>query len=114
MTLTLQEINKQLDYFLEYQKYKLDIISNDIPRWMYSNARYNLPSFEYFIENCINDKGGKYDFTKQNYSSHLSDYCFDLSNATIKKNVNVSCKIIHSMWMGTPFNFDTQINEICQ
>jgi hypothetical protein len=91
-------------------KFRIDIISNDIPRWLLSNSKYQLPSFDYYLENCVKNKGGNYDFTIRRYKTHLSAKQHNVSNASLKRSVNVNCFSEHSIWMGTPFNFkDTVI-----
>ena len=81
---------QRFNNLIDFLDYRVDIIANNPNRWLYSFANkerptsyHNLPTFEYYLKNCVIDKGGKYDFTKR------------LHNI--------------SYWMGTPFNFKTVV-----
>ena len=75
-------IDEQIAHFNDYLKYRIDIISNDIPRWLLKNTKYQLPTFEYYLQNCVIDKGGKYDFTKRNYGNSM-----DVKELKIKDSI---------------------------
>ena len=101
-------IDERINHFKEYLKYRLDIIGNN-PNWWLGKAKYQLPTFEYYLQNCINDKGGKYDFTKRQYRSPICQKDLIVSNAYIERNINIIFKTNYSYWMGTPFNFKDEL-----
>lgn len=109
----MTEIIKQLDLFKQYQKFKIEIIASDPKRWCLSSAKYELPTFEYYLENCIKNKGGKYDFTIRRYKTHLESLPkinSVLYDKLFEKQKNITRKIEFSIWMGTPFNFNEKIS----
>jgi len=101
-------IEERAEYFTEYLGVRLDIICNNPGRWL-DTAYYQLPTFEYYLNNVIYDKGGKYDFTQRLYNSYATstDIIHDdrkwglkmLGQKTAYKYIKSSC------WMGTEFNF---------
>jgi hypothetical protein len=101
----LEKINEKFSYLEDYLKYRIDIISNNPNRWLRSSFK-ELPTFEYYLKNCILDKGGNYDFTKKNYGNEMDCHLFKIRN--IKKTV--CFKVRHSIWMGTAFNHEIIIN----
>lgn len=111
---TLQGIYEKLDHLKDYLGYRLDIIANDTHRWMHSSP-YQLPSFEYYLKNCVEDKGGKYDFTRRLYSTpsqHLEPISFHSQSSNQMSSKRLYRRIIHSSWMGTPFNYQTIITDL--
>jgi hypothetical protein len=68
---------EKLNHLPNYIYHIADLKAQNPDRWIngyYENGRrklspYNLPTFEYYLNNCVVDKGGKYDFTKRNYKS---------------------------------------------
>ena len=101
-------IDEKINHFKDYLKYRLDIISNN-PKWWLNKAKYQLPTFDYYLQNCVIDKGGKYDFTKRIYNNQICKNDLIISNSSIKRNINVIFKTTHSYWMGTPFNFKDEL-----
>ena len=99
-------IDEQIEHFKNYLKYRIDIISNDIPRWLLKNTKYQLPTFEYYLKNCVIDKNGKYDFTQRIYGNIMDIKELQIKDSLIKRSKKVKLTTIHSMWMGTPFNFE--------
>lgn len=97
---------ERLGYLNEYINIIIDIMCSEPSRWVRSSSRHQLPSFDYYIKNCIIDKGGKYDFTKRNYRTH-----FQILNKS--EFYNIKTELIrytqYSIWMGTEFNF----KEVC-
>lgn len=101
----LQKIDENFLHLQDYLKYRIDIISNNPNRWLGSSF-YELPTFEYYLKNCVLDKGGNYDFTERKYGNESSSHLFQIRNSTKKVQFNVR----YSMWMGTAFNFETIVN----
>jgi len=100
---------KTLENLQEYLNHRIDIICNSPQRWL--NDLKNLPTYEYFIKNCIEDKGGKYDFTvrrfvKENNIYQPSKVC-NFENV-IHNLPTVKTVTKHSIWMSTPFNFNSE------
>ena len=106
-------IDEQIEHFNDYLKYRIDIISNDIPRWLLKNTKYQLPTFEYYLQNCVIDKGGKYDFTKRNYGNSMDIKELKIKDSIIDRTKKVTLKTIFSMWMGTPFNYEDVVETVC-
>ena len=98
-------IYENIEHYKQYLKLRIDIIANDPNRWL-GNSKMQLPTFEYYLKNCVNDKGGKYDFTKRNYSTPaqvLEPISFHSQNKYAMNSKRLYRSIIHSMWMGTAF-----------
>ena len=86
-----------------------------------NDRTHQLPTFEYYIENCIKNKGGAYDFTRNNYKSVrttiLKDYTPAMGIIVSNKSINSHSDTIvretksWSYWMGTAFNF-SKLTEI--
>jgi len=94
--------------FLEYLSYRIDIIANDPNRWLGDKTKFQLPTFEYYLNNCVNDKNGKYDFTKQSYFTPmqvLKPISFKTQSSIQMQSKTLNRFIKHSYWMGTPFNY---------
>ena len=106
-------IDDQIVHFKDYLKYRIDIISNDIPRWLLKNTKYQLPNFEYYLQNCVIDKGGKYDFTKRNYGNSMDVKELKIKDSIIDRTKKVTLKTTFSMWMGTPFNYEDVVETVC-
>ncbi len=77
---------------------RIDIVGNEARRWT-SVAKYQLPTFDYYMKNCVEDKGGDYDFTTRRYSSPAQVL---QPTGKFKK---FSRNLVYSYWMGTPFNY---------
>lgn len=108
-------IYENIEYYKDYLKLRIDIIANDPNRWL-GNSKMQLPTFEYYIKNCVKDKGGKYDFTKRNYSTPaqvLEPINFHSQNKYAMNSKSLYRSIIHSMWMGTAFNYKTVVKTVC-
>ena len=105
--MTLKEIDKHIIEFKEYLNVIIDINCNG---HIY-RSKHQLPSFDFYKTNVINDRGGNYDFTLRRYITHpqiilhfgcvLHEYRVGLDSA---KEVRYK----YSMWMGIPFNFELQ------
>lgn len=98
-------------FFPEYLFWRASIIAGDPDRWTHSRMKYQLPSFEYYLKNCIFNAGGYSDFRvrrwgKSNFLQTVKlPYCrpyygIDYEEKTIGRTK------IYSMWMGTMFNFE--------
>lgn len=97
---------------------RLELMTNEPRRWIgyehkgrwFKNAYYQLPTFSEYMDMCVNDKGGKYDFTKRNYSTHyetirpMSRLGYNDANGGAKRILR------YSYYMGTPFNFKEEWN----
>jgi hypothetical protein len=101
------EIQEQLQHLKDYLKIRTELMIANPKRWLNSNAYYQLPSFEYYMKHCVLDRGGAYDFTIRHLRSpytkyQYKDFCqnIDIENGSITR---------YSVWMGTPFNFKTEI-----
>jgi len=101
-------ITELSNHFIDYLGYRLDIISNN-PRWWLGKPKYNLPTFENYLQNCVLDKNGCYDFTKRNYLSQREEISFTTKNSIIKQETKIQIQIRYSIYMGTPFNFEKQV-----
>lgn len=106
-------IDEQIAHFKDYLKYRIDIISNDIPRWLLKKTKYQLPTFEYYLQNCVIDKGGKYDFTKRNYGNSMDVKELKIKDSIIDRTKKVTLKTTFSIWMGTPFNYEDVVETVC-
>ena len=67
-----------------------------------------LPSFDYYLQNCVIDKGGNYDFTVRRYKTHFEKT--KNINHTDKPLMNKVQKCVlvgveFSRWHFTPFNY---------
>ena len=101
--MSIEQIFKRLDHFSNYLDHRIDIIANNPNRWL-KTGFYQLPTFEYYLENCVNDKGGAYDFTERRYKSHTQT----LESVRIEhqpRTKELKRYFRYSMWMSTPFNF---------
>ena len=111
----LCRIYEDMDHYKEYLKLRIDIIANDPNRWL-GNSKMQLPTFDYYLKNCVNDKGGKYDFTVRRYSTPaqvLEPISFHSQNKYAMNSKRLYRSIIHSMWMGTAFNYETVVETVC-
>lgn len=82
---------KQNDVFI-----KTD--TNDTTKWLFNNTN-QLPTFEYYLQNCVIDKGGKYDFTKRNYGNMMDVKELKIKNSIIDRTKKVTLITKHSMWI---------------
>jgi hypothetical protein len=99
---------ERLQHFKDYLSYRLDIIANSPNRWLGSS--YNeLPTFDYYLEHCVNDKGGKYDFTKRLYRTNKQTIDRVIVEYLPRSNV-LTRHFTYSFWMGTPFNYNEIIS----
>jgi len=101
--------DEKIEHFKDYLRYRIDIISNDIDRWLLKNSKYQLPTFEYYLQNCVIDKGGNYDFTIRRYGNQKDVKEMNVKNQCIDKSLKVSYGVNYSMWMGTPFNYENNV-----
>ena len=102
---------EKLNHLKDYISYRTDIIS-DKPNWWLTTAKNELPSFDYYIKNCVEDKGGKYDFTKRRYTTHATilDKIERVNYQPSKcHQKDVYRTIEYSYWMSSPFNFKEKI-----
>lgn len=106
-------IEEQIEHFKDYLKFRIDIISNNPKRWLFSSSKYQLPTFEYYLKKCVIDKGGNYDFTKRNYGRSMDVREFKIKNSIIDRTKKVSLKTKFSTWMGTPFNYEDVVETVC-
>lgn len=107
--MSIKQTFERLDHFSDYLDYRLDIMANNPNRWL-KTGYYQLPTFEYYLDNCVNDNGGKYDFTQRRYKSHTQT----LNPIRIEfepRGKQLTRHYTYSMWMGTPFNFKEIIDE---
>jgi hypothetical protein len=98
--------------FEDYLKIRIDIIANDPNKWL-GTCKFQLPTFDYYLINCVEYKGGKYDFTKRSYSSPsqtLEPISFHNKNKYAMRSERLYRSVKFSMWMGTSFNYKTIIN----
>ena len=77
-----------------------------------------MPTFEYYLKNCVLDKDGPFDYTKRRYKSHSQILIPDIDFANGKKRPlmkiiqkKIFSTVIYSYWKGTPFNYK-QIIEV--
>ena len=92
---------------------RLELMANEPNRWVgfehkgqwFDNAYNQLPTFKYYMANCINDKGGKYDFTKRIYSTHMEKIQPMTTLGQCDNDGGAKRVIRYSYYMGTPFNF---------
>jgi len=107
----MSELEKILDkysHFGDYLKHRMDILGNDFHSWQ-GSRKFQLPTFEYYYQNCVLDKGGKYDFTQRNYKSYTDSKELKVKDSIVDKAKKVSFQLKYSIWMGTPFNFKEEI-----
>lgn len=105
-------IDEKFEHFSDYLKYRIDIIANDPERWLNKSSKHQLPKFEYYLKNCVEDKGGKYDFTIRRYSTpaqNLMPISFCSQSHIQMESRPLYRWVEHSFWMGTPFNYKTVI-----
>jgi hypothetical protein len=97
-------IEDKFNHLSDYLKYRTDIISGDYKKWL-GVSKYQLPTFEYYLEKCVKNKGGNYDFTLRRFSSPSVQTDLRIFNQSVKKEIKIRLRYEYSMWMGTPFNF---------
>ena len=103
-------INEKIEHFKDYLKYRIDIISNSPNKWLHDKMKYQLPTFEYYLKNCVFDKNGKYDFTKRNYGNSIDIKELKIKDSVVDRNKTIILKTTYSIWMETAFNFNDEIN----
>ena len=105
--------NDVLNHISDWIAIRLELMTNEHNRWVgfehkgqwFENAYNQLPTFNEYIDNCINDKGGKYDFTKRLYSTHTETIQPMSSLGQCDKAGGANRTLRYSLYMGTPFNF---------
>lgn len=103
----MEEIDEHIKEFKEYINIIIDINANGFIK----RPKHQLPTFEYYKENVINDRGGKYDFTKQRYKTRAVKIepfgNIDFQIRPINDDFIYTQKYYYkySYWMGVPFNF---------
>lgn len=105
--MSIEQIFERLDHLSDYLDHRLDIIANNPNRWL-KTGYYQLPTFDRYMEHCVNNSGGKYDFTKRRYKSH-SQTLEPIRIEYQPREKGLSRYYTYSMWMGTPFNFNMKI-----
>jgi len=104
-------VEENFKHLSEYLEYWIDIRFNEPKAW--EGSRLNsLPTFEYYLKNCVQDKGGKYDFTVPRYSSQSQ--LLRQINVDYKPLIevcNLKRRVLYSYWMGTAFNFHEVIER---
>jgi len=100
----------KLIHLRDYLNHRLDIIYSDFSSWQ-GLRKHNLPTFDYYMENCVEDKGGAYDFTVRRYwkNDTLTEDTNVLHESRDFKSTKVVRKTSYSIWMGTPFNYKCDI-----
>ena len=110
------EFNDKLDHLSTWLKHRVDIMCHNPKRWMsyttkdgyFNTSYYNLPTFEYYLKNCVQDKGGAYDFTMRRYKT-LEAKASVIESANFQNIIGeyktASHLFKYSNWMGTAFNF---------
>lgn len=97
----------ELDNISKWIAVIIDITANDPKRWL-GMSKPQLPTFEYFKQNVINDPGGKYDFTVRRYSTPAQTL-LPIDRVHFQYRITGSTKyqrsIKYSYWKGTPFNY---------
>lgn len=110
----LCSIYEDMNHYKEYLKLRIDIIANAPNRWLV-NSKMQLPTFDYYLKNCVNDKGGKYDFTVRRYSTPsqvLEPISFHSQNKYAMNSKRLYRRITYSIWMGTAFNYETVVETV--
>jgi len=95
---------------------RLELMANEPRRWCgyqhknrwFKNAYYQLPTFKEYMDNCVNDKGGKRDFTKQCYTTHIESIKPMTRLGYSDKSGGAKRTLRYSYYMGTPFNFSEE------
>jgi len=106
------ESEEKIEHLNDYIKHRIDIIMSNVNRWFIcsvdterASAYYQLPTFEYYLENCVNDKDGKYDFTRVFARTHIKELpTFKDVGHNKLKNTKITRHYTYSIWMGTEFN----------
>lgn len=99
-------IDDKFNHLKDYIKFRIDIVSNN-PDWWLGMARNELPTFDYYLKNCVEDKAGKYDFTKRMFKTCTMQMPIIKDTMEIIEFIQkkTTTRIEFSIWMGTPFNF---------
>ena len=112
-----KEIYSRIDSIVEYATLYAELKSSGS---FEGTRHYNLPTFEYYYQNCVVDKGGKYDFTRLAYGNSISkvvEFPTSVHGKDIQGNLITGIpdsKIVvrhkWNYWMGTEFGRIKQIN----
>lgn len=102
--MTLGEIYERLDHFENYLSIRIDIIAEQPNRWL-GHSINQLPTFEYYLKNCVHDKGGAYDFIANRYTFIMKPRIRIDQKIRLSKKIKLS----YSYWMSTPFNFKEEL-----
>ena len=106
-------IDEKLNHLSDWLQFNTDIICNNPEYWLSGFHKNYLPTFEYYLQNCVIDKGGKYDFTKRNYGNSMDVKELKIKDSIIDRTKKVTLKTTFSMWMGTPFNYEDVVETVC-
>ena len=101
-------IDEKFNHLSDYLQYRTDIICNKPDYWLNDIHKNYLPSFDYYLQNCVIDKGGNYDFTVRRYKTHFEKT--KNINHTDKPLMNKVQKCVlvgveFSRWHFTSFNY---------
>ena len=106
------DIEEKLNHLSEFLQYRTDIVCNNPDYWLSGTQGNYLPTFEYYIQNCVLDKGGAYDFTKRRYKTH-AEVIIPITHSD-KPQMNqcqkkVFSSVEFSRWHFTAFNFKQKV-----
>jgi len=100
------EVEDKLTHLQNYMSLRIDLISKDPDKWL--GAWLNqIFTFDYYMEHCVINKGGAYDFTKRSFKSRkitLDKFYTNQFKKVDLKQKEVFRQLKYSMWMGTAFN----------
>lgn len=105
-------IDEKLNHLSDYMGYVVDIICNKPHYWLGEFHKNKLPNFDYYIKNCVLDKGGVYDFTVRRYRTH-SEVIMPIAHHD-KPQMKFAQKKVYSTvnfsrWHFTAFNYKQEI-----
>ena len=112
--------NDVLNHISNWIAIRLELMTNEPNRWVgfehkgqwFDNAYNQLPTFQEYLTNCVNDNGGKYDFTKRCYSTHMETIQPMSSLGQCDKAGGANRTLRYSCYMGTPFNYSEEWNLV--
>lgn len=111
--------DEKLNHLSDFLQYNTDIICNNPDYWMSGFHKNYLPTFDYYLKNCVLDKEGPYDYTKRKYSSHSQVLIPTIDYANGRKRTQMKlCQrkiystVKYSYWKGTPFNYKQVIEAV--
>jgi len=96
----------ELTHLQNYMSLRIDLISKDPDKWL--GAWLNqIFTFDYYMEHCVINEGGAYDFTRRSFKSRK--IALDKFDTNQFKKVDLEQKEVfrqlkYSIWMGTAFN----------